>query len=104
MPKEKNIKILVYEPGKAPEERTIPNTLEAMKEVIGGGWLEGVYVGPGGIYLMCDEDGKMKNLPYNRPFRGGDHLVGTVFITKVDKEGDNISLLPSDIVYWMERL
>lgn len=33
---EKEIRVLYVQPGKYPEERTIPNTLKALQELVGG--------------------------------------------------------------------
>jgi len=41
--KEPEITVLKVEPGKEPEEVTIPNTLEAMQEMVGG-FIEIVYL------------------------------------------------------------
>lgn len=38
-------------------------TLEELKAFIGGGYLESVFLGD--YILFCDEEGKIKNLPYN---------------------------------------
>jgi hypothetical protein len=90
-------------------------TLDELKEVIGGGWLEAV---PGfttlpwaGIVMdcvaFCDEEGKLKNLPHNQiatdlweqslrrkgatladhPLRQhADYLVGTIAVVFGDRE------------------
>lgn len=54
----------------------IPNTLEAMQMIVGG-YIETVNF-PGGIILVCNEEGKFEGLPPNLYYRGG-MIVGTVF-------------------------
>lgn len=70
------IQILVKEVGKEPEVRTIPNTLEALQEIVGG-YIETVFT-KSGLVLICDEDGKLKRKPRNFLW-GDDIIVGTVF-------------------------
>lgn len=56
--KEENIRVLVMEPGKEIEERLIPNTLEALQELVGGR-IEVAYRTYAWA-LLCDEEGKLK--------------------------------------------
>ena len=51
---ENEITVLKVEPGKAPEQITIPNTLEAMRELVGG-HIE--IVDYQGACLVCNEEG-----------------------------------------------
>ena len=52
--KENELTVLKVEPGKAPEEVTIPNTLDAMQYVVGG-YIEVVYLED--ACLVCNEEG-----------------------------------------------
>ena len=61
--KEPEITVLKVEPGKEPEEVTIPNTLEAMQEMVGG-FIEIVYLDD--VCLVCNEEGKLMGLEGNR--------------------------------------
>ena len=47
--KEPEITVLKVEPGKEPEEVTIPNTLEAMQQMVGGAPAPRVGGGSGGV-------------------------------------------------------
>ena len=71
--KEPEITVLKVEPGKAPEEVTIPNTLEAMQQMVGG-LIEIVYLD--GVCLVCNEEGKLMGLEGNRRV-GRDIISGT---------------------------
>ena len=73
--KEPEITVLKVEPGKEPEEVTIPNTLEAMQEMVGG-FIEIVYLD--GVCLVCNEEGKLMGLEGNRRV-GRDIISGTFF-------------------------
>ena len=73
LPKEPEITVLKVEPGKEPEEVTIPNTLEAMQEMVGG-FIEIVYLDD--VCLVCNEEGKLMGLEGNRRV-GRDIISGT---------------------------
>lgn len=72
--------ILVVEPGKHPCEKEIPNTLEAMQEVVGG-YIETVYPFPDAV-LVCDEEAKLKSdSAWNRCLPEiSDVIKGTFFL------------------------
>jgi hypothetical protein len=80
---------------KKPYKKTIPNHLDAMKEIVGG-WIENVFIGEtetgARIGMVVNEEGKLIGLPPNRAIRNFDILVGTFFITAYNLEGDNVSL------------
>ena len=54
--KEDSIQVLKIEPGKAPEVVTIPNTLEAMQQMVGG-YIEVIPLED--VCLVCNEEGKL---------------------------------------------
>lgn len=93
-----SIQVVIVEPARAPYKKTIPNTLEAMQEIVGG-YIEIVNIGHtetgGTIAIVVNEEGKIINLPMNRIIngRGGsDILVGTFFMIAYNMKGDNVSL------------
>jgi hypothetical protein len=97
-PTSDDIQIVVVEPMKKPYKKTIPNTLEAMQEIVAG-YIEILPFGKtesgGNLAITLNEEGKMVNLPFNRKVNGktfSDILVGTFFITAFNMQGDNISL------------
>lgn len=72
-------------PGKKPEARVIPNTLEALQELVGG-YIEAVSVPVGGgCVFICNEEGKLRGMAPNFYYRG-DILVGPVFICCISGE------------------
>jgi hypothetical protein len=100
-PTSDSIQIVVVEPMKKPYKKTIPNTLEAMQDVVNG-HIEIVPFGKtekgGSLAITLNEEGKLINMPMNRIILGkggSDVFVGTFFITAFNMQGDNISL--SDI-------
>jgi hypothetical protein len=98
--KEKEITIIVVEPGKQPEVTKIKNELKPMQEIVGG-YIETVGLG-GNIILICNEEGLLMNLPANRKV-AGNSIVGTFFITKADGE-DFTSLTKTEINIIMQLI
>lgn len=105
------IRILVLEPGKAPEVRSIPNTLKCAQEVVGGP-IEIVSFdsryrsaftnaeNAKSIVVVCNEEGKLQQLPLNRVLLKGntvyDVYQGSVFICGVAR-GDFVSLTDEQV-------
>ena len=87
------------EPGKAPEQITIPNTLKAMQELVGG-HIE--IVDYQGACLVCNEEGKLLDLEPNRRI-GQDVITGTFFLANSDLEGNLCSLSQEDLVHFQQQ-
>lgn len=69
VPVHEQLRMLKFEPGKAPEEITMPNTLEAFQTAVGGD-IETLGLDSGAV-LVCNKEGKLMGLPANRQV-GGD--------------------------------
>ena len=86
MKKETEIRAIIIEPGKEPREETIPNTLEAFQEIVGG-YIEAVEL-YGKDRIIINEEGKLNDLPYNviateifqNATHSTDYIVGTAII------------------------
>lgn len=91
---EKRIKILIVKPQKKPYIEVIDNTLEAFQSAVGG-YIEVVPIDEN-ILLVCNEEGRIEGLPFNREV-GGCKIVGTFIITSSNAEGDFISLSEEQI-------
>lgn len=92
------IKVLIKDVGKPARIGTIDNALQAMKDIVNG-YIEAVYV-TDNIMLICNEEGKICNLPLNFIIDNKlltDGIHGNVFFTKVNEDGDNVSLNDNDI-------
>ncbi len=94
------IKILVVEPMKPCEVREIPDTLETMQALVGG-YIQAVYPFQEEVALVCNENGKNLDLPYNRPLTNDrgipyDMICGTFFLAGVGAE-DFVSLTEEQI-------
>ena len=72
---DENIRVLKVAPGKAPEAVAIPNTLEAMQQMVGG-YIEVIPLED--VCLVCNEEGKLMGLPGSRRL-GDDIIAGTFF-------------------------
>ena len=88
------IKVVVQNPGEISRIVTIPNTLEALQELVGGN-IEVHHIG-NGLLLVMDEDGRLKGLPENVRCVQYGTIVGPVFIT-ADQDEDFRSLTPEEI-------
>lgn len=95
------LKILVVEPNKLPYEKTIPNTLEAKQEIVGG-LIECAYLSNDPeVVLICNEEAKLEDLPLNRDI-GHDIIAGTFFIVGDDEIEDFKSLTEEQIAKYKE--
>jgi hypothetical protein len=93
------MKILVKEPNKEFEVRTVRNELAALQAVVGG-YIEAVHPTRPDLVMICNEEGLLKHLPVNRLL--GYQFVGTVFFC--GSKGDQfISLTPEDITYLKDQ-
>ena len=79
------MKILLVEPGRAPRPAEIENNLRAMQEIVGG-TIQAVYPWQEAVALVCNDEGKLLNLPYNRVLEDYDIISGTFFICGIKGE------------------
>lgn len=100
VPVHEQIRVLKVEPGKAPEEVTMPNTLEALQAAVGGD-IEAVGL-DSDAYLICNELGKLIGLPANRRVNG-EPIAGT-FLIVGSTDGDFCSLSGEDAAYYDREL
>ena len=79
------IRVLVVEPGKAPYKKKISGELKSMQDLVGGP-IQVVYPFEQPIALICNDEGKLQGLPYNRALRDADSweiydaVAGTFFL------------------------
>lgn len=96
--------VLVVEPGYLPYEKEIPDTLNAdehlraLQEIVGG-WIQAIYPYDEDVAIVCNEEGLINGLPFNRSVPGGyGGVFGTFFICGLGE--DNFCSLPPKL---MER-
>ena len=96
--------VLVVEPGFLPYEKEISDSLNsdehlrALQEIVGG-WIEAIYPYGEEVAIVCNEEGLINGLPFNRSVPGGyGGVFGTFFICGLSE--DSFCSLPPDL---MER-
>jgi hypothetical protein len=95
------MKVIICEPKRKCEVREIGSKLEDLQAVVGG-LIECVSPWEDNICLVCNEEGKIRNLPWNRLLRGAnlqvlDIIAGTFFLCSTDDEGEFASLTDEQI-------
>ena len=100
MDTEKDMRILVVEPQKAPYEKQIENGLKPLQESVGG-YIQAIYPFDDPVAIIVNEEGKLDNLPLNRALRDEtgsiyDVTAGTMLIVGLGEE-DFCSLTPEQI-------
>lgn len=98
----KKLRVIICEVDKAPRVEEINDDLKTMQEIVGG-YIE--VARTGNLIMVCDEDGKLKGLPMNRPlFNMRDEIYdvvcGDCFLVGDDGE-DFRSLTDDEIKEWM---
>lgn len=77
------INAVIKLPGKAPQLRTIPNTLEALQGMVGG-YIETLPVAYD-LVAVVNEEGRLQGLPHNMDL-AGQGVVGPIVFVGVDGE------------------
>ena len=62
--------VLMVEPGYVPYEKTIPNTLEAKQELVGG-LITAIYPYEEMVAIVANDEGILLNMDFNRSVEGG---------------------------------
>lgn len=86
------MKIVVKNVNEKPEIKDIyagPKSLKNLQDLVGG-YIELVHL-PENIIMVCNEEGKMMNLPVNFVLRG-DRIAGNVIFLSSDNDGEFIGL------------
>lgn len=90
---EQEIQILLFVPGEPPKRKEIPNTLKAFQQEVGG-YIQSVRFADG-MELICNEEGRLLDLPENRL-----GIRGTFFLVRTQGE-EFVSLTDDDISHLM---
>ena len=102
------MRVLIVEPQRRPEVKEIDGSLKSMQEVVGG-LIQALYPFDEPVALVCNDEGKLMQLPANRGLRDGngqiyDILVGTFFICGAPGDSDHFtSLTLEQIERYRER-
>lgn len=96
------IVVVTKAPGQPAKIEMIQDDLESMQKIVGGF----IQIVPWkGFDLYCHEEGKINQLPPNLYHTlPGDVVVGTVFVSKADENGDPVSLTPEETTLIIKEL
>ena len=103
------MRIVIVEQGRKPYETELECDLESMQHCVGGA-IEAVYEPEGrDAALICNDEGKLLNLPLNRALRDEDGkiydvIAGTFFICGAPPDSESFtSLTDEQVAYWLKR-
>ena len=102
------MRVLVVEPERRPEAREIDGSFHTMQGIVGG-LIQPVYPFDDPVALVCNDEGKLMNLPANRGLRDKDGQIydiifGTFFLCGVPADCDHFtSLTPEQIKTYQEK-
>lgn len=102
------MRVIVVEPTETPAVRDIGSDLESMQQIVGGS-IEAVYPFEEPVALVCNEEGKLLDLPLNRALRDGrgdvyDVIAGTFFLCAAPPDSEHFeSLTDRQVETYTER-
>ena len=102
------MQVVVVEPKKKPMVQDIDAGLESMRKIVGGS-IQAIYPFDEPVALICNEEGKLLNLPLNRALRDDagnvyDIISGTFFLCAAPQDSDRFtSLTDQQAKMYMER-
>ena len=102
------MQVIVVEPKKKPVVQDIGSDLESMQKIVGGS-IEAIYPFEEPVALICNEEGKLLNLPLNRALRDDegnvyDIISGTFFVCAAPPNSDHFAgLTDQHVKTYMER-
>lgn len=96
------MKVLMIEPGKKPRMAEIDGSLEGMKKVVEG-YIQAIYPFEDPVALICNEEGKILDLPFNRALRDEDGdiydiVLGTFFLCSAPPDSDSFKDLSDELI------
>ena len=96
------MQVLVVEPERRPELREIDGSLKSMQSIVGG-LIQSVYPFDDPVALVCNDKGKLMQLPANRGLRDKDGQIydivfGTFFLCGAPPDSDRFTGLTPEQV------
>lgn len=90
------MRVLVVEPERRPEVREISDSLKEMQGIVGG-LIQPIYLDDS-VALVCNDEGKLMDLPANRGLRDKDGQIydivfGTFFLCGAPADSDHFTSL-----------
>ena len=102
------MQVVIVEPQQKPTVQEIGDSLESMQKIVGG-LIEAVYPFDEPVALICNEEGKLLNLPLNRALRDDEGTVydiisGTFFLCAAPPDSEHFeSLTDRQVETYTER-
>ena len=102
------MQVVIVEPEKKPFVQNIDDTLTSMQQIVGG-TIQAVYPFEEPVALICNDEGKLLNLPLNRALRDSngaiyDIVAGTFFLCAAPVDSDRFERLTDEQVQiYLER-
>ncbi len=94
--------VLVVEPGVAPYEKDMPNTLEAMQAIVGG-LITVSYPYEEQVGIVSNDESILLGMPFNRSVEGGyGGIFGPFFVCGLEGEGF-CSLTPEQMERYKQK-
>ena len=93
--------VVIVEPGRVPYEAEL-NGLEEMQKAVGGS-IQAIYPYEEPVGIVCNEEGLIKGLLFNRSMEGGyGGVFGTFFVCGLGAD-DFVSLTPEQIAHYKKE-
>lgn len=101
------MQVLVIEPERRPKVRDIDGSLKSMQEIVGG-LIQPIYLDDS-VALICNDEGKLMNLPANRGLRDKDRqsydiVFGTFFLCGTPADSDHFTSLTPEQIEQYQKL
>ena len=102
------MRVIVVEPLEKPTAKDISSDLESMQKIVGGS-IQAIYPFDEPVALICNEEGKLLNLPLNRALRDKagevyDIISGTFFLCAAPTDSDHFAgLTDQQVKTYIER-
>lgn len=102
------MQVVVVEQKKKPVVQDIDTGLESMQRIVGGS-IQAIYPFDEPVALICNEEGKLLNLPLNRVLRDDegnvyDIISGTFFVCAAPPDSDRFEgLTDQQVKTYLER-
>lgn len=95
------MKIVLVEPGREAREAEITGSLQSMQQLVGG-LIQTMYPWEDPVALVCNDEGKILGLPFNRVLEDYDLIAGPFFICGI--QGENFaSLTDQQVKTYLEK-
>ena len=102
------MQVVVVEPKKKPMVQDVGSDLKSMQKIVGGS-IQAIYPFDEPVVLICNEEGKLLNLPLNRALRNDegevyDIISGTFFVCAAPPDSDRFEgLTDQQVKTYIER-